>query len=149
MASMTFTISLEIGASADAIHRVLRDVHAMRVLHPLIEEVQDLPRDPNDPDANRYRVIDRIPWGPLRLRAAYIATLRAVSASEIRATTEQFPAIRLETTYRLSEIQGSTRVDEDVRVTAPRLLCRWVGGQAEVAHRTMLARLKVHLEGVS
>ena len=149
MASTTFAISLEIGARPDAVHRVLSDVHAMRVLHPLIQDVQDLVSDPDRPDARRYRVIDRIAWGPFRLRAVYIATLWVVSASEIRATAEQFPAIRLETEYRLNEVRGSTRVEENVRVTAPRLLCEWVRGQAEGAHRTMLSRLKAHLETAS
>ncbi|MBW2395364.1 MAG: SRPBCC family protein [Deltaproteobacteria bacterium] len=149
MAKACFTIRVDVGAEPERVHGLLSDLHALRVLHPLIEEVQDLEPDPEHPEAHRYRVIDRIPMGPIRLRAAYTATLWAVSPKEVRGTAEQFPRIRLDTTYHISKTKSGTQLNETVHLTAPRPLCSWVRRHAEAAHRAMLDRLKTHLESTT
>ncbi|MCP5058363.1 MAG: SRPBCC family protein [bacterium] len=145
MATACFTISVDIAAEPERVHDLLSDLHALRILHPLIEEIKDLKPDPEQPQARRYRVIDRIPIGPIRIRAAYTATIRAVSSSEIRGTAEQFPRIRLDTTYHLTKTPSGTRLSESCRLTAPGPLCSWVRHQAQAAHQAMLERLGAHL----
>lgn len=143
-----FRLGVEIDAGADRVRDALADLHVLADLHPLIESIEELPRDVTSPDTRHYRVVDRIAVGPLSLRVTYEAWLRIASRDEVRGRAEQFPRVRLDTVYRLrpGARPGATAVDEVVRVEAPWGLRAWVCRAAEAAHHETLVRLKRHLE---
>ena len=99
------------------------------------------------PGARRYRVVDRIPMGPFRLRTVYAASLESVTNREIHGYARQSPGVRLHTVYALEEVASGTRLVERVSVQAPRMLRRFVIAQARKSHEETLARVKGRLEG--
>jgi carbon monoxide dehydrogenase subunit G len=146
VATAHFRQTLEIRAQPAAVHALLTDLDQLRVLHPLIESVRELPPRAEQPDARRYRVVDQLRLGPLRLRTAYTAELRAISETEIEGRAWQSPAIALHTIYRLAASALGTRLTESTELRAPWLLRSLVRRQAEAAHRGMLEHLKAQLE---
>lgn len=116
-------------------------------LHPLIESIRPLPPEPARPHARRYRVVDRIPLGPFRLRTVYTAELEPVGEDRIRGEAWQSPGIHLSSLYTLEALgPGRTRLRESVAVRAPLGLRRFVARQASAAHRATLDGLKTLLE---
>ena len=147
MATARFEQTLEIGAAPEAVHALLCDLERLRVLHPLIESIRELEPRPEAPRARRYRVVDRFAFGPLRFRSAYVAELRAVSATEVEGRAWQSPGIALVSTYHLAPCAAGTRLVETTELRAPWPLLGFARRQGEAAHRRMLANAKRHLEG--
>jgi hypothetical protein len=131
------------------LHSFLADLNHYTPLHPLIESIEELASNSEMPRAKRYRVVDRIPLGPFKLRTVYIAALEAISDREIHGHAWQFPSIRLHTLYVLTETANGTHLEESVQVTAPRILRRFVVDQARRAHAETLSRMKHLLEAES
>lgn len=146
MAQADFSLSIEIPAPLEGVREFLADLHRIRVLHPLIVGVDDLPANPARPAARQFQVFDRLKLGPLPLRIRYRAEIEVTSADEVRGTAWQFPAIEVRTRYQLAPLTGdSTRLTERVDMTAPRLLIGTVRRQALAAHQETLEKLARHL----
>ena len=147
MSAIDFVLEIEIRVPPERLHSFLCDLHNYIPLHPLIESIEELPADAAMPGARRYRVVDRIPMGPFRLRTVYAASLESVTNREIHGYARQSPGVRLHTVYALEEVASGTRLVERVSVQAPRMLRRFVIAQARKSHEETLAKMKVFLEG--
>jgi hypothetical protein len=141
-----FELEIEIAVRRARLHAFLGDLAHFSALHPLIESIRPLPVDPARPRALRYRVVDRLPVGPFRLRTVYTAALEPISDHEIRGEAWQSPGVHLLTRYQLEERGDTTRLRESVSLEAPFGLRRFVHHQARSAHRTTLERIKRLLE---
>ncbi len=141
-----FELVRQIRAPRPVVHSLLCDLHRMVPLHPFIESIQDLPPRPELPRARCYRVVDRIPVGPLKLKTSYVAALDPVAPDEVHGHAWQSPGIRLQTIYALREVGPGTRLVERCRIDASRLLRPFVVAQARKAHAEMLDRMKTLLE---
>ena len=147
MSPTDFVLETEMRVSPLRLHDFLCDLHNYVPLHPLIESIEEIPARADDaPKLRRYRVIDRIPLGPIRLRTVYEASLESVSALEVHGHATQSPGIRLHTVYALSEVATGTRLVERVSVEAPLLLRRFVITKARRSHEETLAKMKALLE---
>jgi hypothetical protein len=147
MSPADFVLETEMRVSPQRLHDFLCDLRNYVPLHPLIESIEEISaKDDDAPNLRRYRVVDRIPFGPIRLRTVYTASLESVSALEVHGHAYQRPGIRLRTVYTLSEAATGTRLVEHVAVEAPRLLRRFVVAQARRSHEETLARMKTLLE---
>ena len=149
LAPPDFELERVIGVPLGALHDFLCDLHRYVPLHPFIESIQDLPPRDDLPGARRYRVIDRIPVGPFRLKTVYTAALEPASEREVRGHAWQSPGIRLLTVYSLDPVDGGTRLVERCRVRAHRWLRPFVVAQARKAHAKTLDELKSLLEADS
>ena len=119
-----FELEVDVDVLRPVLHSFLCDLHRYVPLHPFIESIQDLPSSEDLPDARLYRVVDRVPLGPLKLKTVYVAALEPVSDSEVHGHAWQAPGIRLRTIYSLIERRRSTRLVERCYVEArPRLCC--------------------------
>jgi hypothetical protein len=147
MTTADFMLDADMPLQLPALHEFLCDLNNYTPLHPLIESIEELDTDAEFPFAKRYRVVDRIPFGPFRFRTTYIAVLDPVSENEVHGYAWQFPKIRLHTVYALTPTAEGTHLEERVCVEAPRLLRRFIVNQARDAHRDTLARMKTLLEG--
>jgi len=139
-------LGVSIAVGRERLHAFLCDLDNYVALHPLIERIEEIEPSPELPRARRYRVLDRIPIGPFRLRTSYVAALDPVSDDEVHGHAWQSPGVRLHTVYRLSESVGATRLDERVFVRAPWWIHRFVVKQARAAHAATLERMKGLLE---
>ncbi len=146
MPSPDFVAEIEIRIPRSGLHAFLCDLHNYVPLHPLIESIEEISPSDALPRARRYRVVDRIPLGPLRLRTVYTAALEPVSEHEVHGHAWQTPGVRLHTVYALQDTDSGTRLVERVSVRAPRLLRRFVIDQARKSHEETLAKMKLLLE---
>jgi hypothetical protein len=64
-----FVHEIDVNVPRAIVHAFLGDLHNFAPLHPLIESLHELPRDDKMPAARRYRVVDRVPLGPFKIRA--------------------------------------------------------------------------------
>lgn len=146
MTHANFQHSIEIAVPRAALHAFLCDLENYVPLHPLIESIRPLAATPDRPRAKRYRVVDRIPVGPFRMKSVYTAALDPVSESEVHGLAWQTPGIHLHTVYGLEPRGTGTHLTESVRVEAPWPLLRFVVSQASTSHRTTLEKMKALLE---
>ncbi len=144
--SIAFVHEIVIPVSRARLHAFLCDLHNYVPLHPLIESIEDLTPSDEMPRARRYRVVDRIPLGPFRLRTIYTAALEPVTEHEVHGHAWQSPRIRLHTVYALEEVASGTRLVERVSIACPRVLRRFVVSQARRSHEATLAKMKALLE---
>ena len=142
-----FELDVEIGVVAEVVRETLADLDRLSPLHPLIESIEALPARSPYPTARWYRVVDRIPFGPWKLKTVYEAALEVVSDVEVHGHAWQSPGVRLLTVYHLTRAGDGTRLRERCSVTAPFGMRRFVVSQARGAHAEMLAGLKRLLEG--
>ena len=143
-----------VAASADTVRTALATLTEHERLHPLIVSTQSLP-DAIAPDGSvlrRYRIVDGVRMGPLRLRVTYRAELWVDASGAVVSDAFQSPGVRLHVVSRVTPLtpQASaneqTRVDETVTIDAPHLLLGYVRNQAQQAHRALFANLKSWLE---
>ncbi len=146
MAHAEFEHAIEMAIPPATLRAFLADLENYVPLHPLIESIRPLPPRADHPRAKHYRVVDRIPVGPFRLKAVYTAALDPVSPTEVHGLAWQSPGIHLHTVYRIEPEPGGLRLREQVRVEAPWPLLRFVVGQASASHRTTLCEMKALLE---
>lgn len=146
MAHADFQHSVEIAVPRATLHAFLCDLENYVPLHPLIESIREIEAMPDRPRARRYRVVDRIPIGPFRMKSVYTAALDPVSESEVHGLAWQSPGIHLHTVYGLEPRGTGTHLTESVRVEAPWPMLHFVVHQASTSHRTTLDKLKVLLE---
>jgi hypothetical protein len=146
MPPVDFVHEIEIRVNRSRLHAFLCDLHNYVPLHPLIESIEQIPPTPEMPNARRYRVVDRIPFGPIRLRIVYIAALDVVSDREVHGYAWQSPGVRLHTVYALAEVASGTLLVERVTVECPRILRRVVVSRARESHEETLAKMKTLLD---
>jgi len=147
MADDTFTLEEDLDVAPSVLRAFLCDLNNLVALHPLIESIEELKPNEELPRAKHYRVVDRIPMGPFKLRTVYTAALDPVGENEVHGYAWQFPSIELHTVYGLTETPGGTHLVECVSVKAPWLLRRFVVEQARRAHAMTLSKMKRLLRG--
>jgi len=142
-----FEHAAEIAVPRARLHAFLCALENFSPLHPLIESIRAIPPRPARPNARWYRVVDRIPVGPFRLKAVYTAAIEAVADDEVQGEAWQSPGVHLLTRYRLEALGPErTRLVETVGVDAPFGLRGFVARQASASHRVTLLKLKALLE---
>ncbi len=121
------------------------DLDNMVRIHPLVVTVDVVGREG---ERREYRVVDRIPLGPLTLRTRYAVTLTVPDGDEgigdVTAVSRQFPRVRLDTTVSFTARGRQTVLTEHMRITAPRPLLAVTVRQAVAAHTTMLEGIAAH-----
>jgi hypothetical protein len=145
MSSIDFVHTVDIQVGRARLYDFLCDLQNYRPLHPLIESIEEIAPSEEMPRARRYRVVDRIPVGPFRIRTVYTAVLEPVTENEIHGHAWQVPGIRIHTVYELEEVALGMRLSERVSIKAPRLLHRFVVREARRSHRETLTKMKDHL----
>ena len=116
-------------------------------MHPLIVSVQTLSRtETSEGYAQSYRVVDRIPLGPLTLKTTYSARLQVPADGDVLTEADQSPGVRIRGTVSFEPAGGGTRVTERIQIAAPRLLSALTIREGVKAHIEMLAGIRRHFE---
>ena len=143
MARAERTVTEEIPAPPDEVRDFYVNLDNIKQVHPLVVAVHTTDRrETADGYVQTYRVQDRIPMGPLRLRISYVAILHVPLSGDVTAESRQFPRVRLHTTVTFEPIAAGTRVTEHMRIEAPRVLAGMTTREAVKAHITMLAGIR-------
>jgi hypothetical protein len=143
VASAERTVSEEIPAPPDEVRDFYVDLDNIKQVHPLVVAVRATHRRHTaDGYVQTYRVQDRIPLGPLRLRISYVARLHVPDTGAVMAEARQFPRVRLRTTVTFEPIDVGTRITEHMRIEAPRVLAAMTTREAVKAHTAMLAGMR-------
>jgi polyketide cyclase/dehydrase/lipid transport protein len=141
------TVSEEIPAPPDEVRDFYVDLNNIKAVHPLVVAVRATERQETaDGYAQSYRVQDRIPLGPLRLRISYVARLQVPTVGDVTAEARQFPRVRLNTTVSFEPMGVGTRITEHIRIDAPRVLAAMTAREAVAAHTAMLAGMRRRFE---
>jgi hypothetical protein len=148
MAQATFTQRIWIAAPPTTVEAALAAYRDHSRIHPLIVAVRQIASQsaPDGGALDRYIITDRVPFGPLRLPATYLATIWRAADGALVSDAYQFPRVHLHNVTRCQPEGVGTRVDEDITIQAPGPLIRYVRRQALAAHRDLLANLKRFLE---
>ena len=137
------TVSEEIPAPPDEVRDFYVNLDNIKRVHPLVVAVRRTDRrETADGYVQTYRVADRIPMGPFRLRISYVARLHVPHTGDVQAESLQFPRVRLHTTVAFEPIAAGTRVTEHMRIEAPRPLAAMTVREAVNAHTAMLAGIR-------
>ena len=143
MARVERTVSEEIPAPPNEVRDFYVDLDNIKRVHPLVVAVRATERQQTaDGYVQSYRVRDRIPLGPLRLRTSYVARLHVPNVGDVTAEADQFPGVRLRTTVKFEPIDGGTRLTEHMHIEAPRALAAMTVREAVEAHTAMLAGMR-------
>lgn len=141
------TLSEQVPAPPDAVRDYYVDLNNLKLVHPLIVSVETLQRsDTQDGYQQTYRVVDRIPLGPLTIRTSYQARLRVPVSGDVLTEADQSPGVRLRGTVSFDPVDGGTRVTERIAITAPRPLAGVTIREGVKAHIKMLAGIRGHFE---
>jgi hypothetical protein len=133
----------DVAAPPDDVRRFYTDLENIRLVHPLVVSVRTLDRtETSDGYVQTYRVSDRIPLGPLRLRTSYVARLQVPLAGEVSTEARQFPRVRLRGFVDFDPTPTGTRVVERVQIEAPWPLAAVTIRKAVEAHTEMLAGIR-------
>jgi hypothetical protein len=137
----------EVPAPPQVVRDFYVDLDNIKVVHPLIVSVQTLSRtETSEGYAQSYRVVDRIPLGPLTLKITYTARLQVPADGDVLTEADQSPGVRLRGTVSFEPAGGGTRVTERIRIAAPRLLSPITIREGVKAHIEMLAGIRRHFE---
>ncbi|HEX5252943.1 MAG TPA: SRPBCC family protein [Mycobacterium sp.] len=141
------TLSEHVPAPPDAVRDFYVDLDNIKLVHPLIVSVETVSRSAT-PDGYQqtYRVVDRIPLGPLTIRTTYRARLRVPARGDVLTEADQSPGVRLRGTVSFDPVDGGTQVTERIGITAPRLLAGATIREGVKAHVKMLAGIRSHFE---
>jgi hypothetical protein len=141
------TLSEAVPAPPEEVRAFYVDLDNIKLVHPLIVSVQTMSRTPT-PDGylQSYRVIDRIPLGPLTIKIAYHARLHVPRDGDVLTEADQSPRVRLRGRVSFEPIDGGTRVTERIRIAAPRPLAPITTREGVKAHIEMLAGIRRHFE---
>ncbi|WP_231639261.1 SRPBCC family protein [Mycobacterium sp. Marseille-P9652] len=141
------TLSRDVPAPPQAVRDFYVDLDNIKLVHPLIVSVETLSRvETADGYSQAYRVVDRIPLGPLTLKATYRARLHVPADGDVRTEADQPPGVRLRGTVSFEPVPGGTRVTERIRITAPRPLAGITTREAVKAHIAMLEGISRHFQ---
>lgn len=141
------TLSEEVPAAPGLVRDYYVDLDNIRLVHPLIVSVEVLSRTQTaDGYEQSYRVVDRIPLGPVTMKVTYHARLRVPAHGDVLTEADQSPGVRLRGTVSFTPIEGGTRITERIRFEAPRPLAAFTVREAVKAHAKMLYGIRRHFE---
>jgi hypothetical protein len=141
------TLSEDVPGPPDDVRGFYVDLDNIKLVHPLVVSVRTVDRrDTPDGYVQIYRVVDRIPVGPVHLRTNYVARLYVPVTGDVLTEARQFPRVRLSGTVSFEPIAAGTRVVERIRIEAPRPLASITVGRAVEAHTEMLAGIRRRFE---
>jgi hypothetical protein len=141
------TLSEHVPAPPDAVRDFYVDLNNIRLVHPLIVSVKTVSRSETPEGYQQtYRVVDRIPLGPLTIRTSYQALLRVPAHGDVLTEADQSPGVRLRGTVSFDRVDGGTLVTERISITAPRLLAGVTIREGVKAHVKMLAGIRSHFQ---
>jgi Polyketide cyclase / dehydrase and lipid transport len=137
----------EVPAPPDVVRDFYVDLDNIKIVHPLIVSVEKISRT-ETPEGYRqsYRVVDRIPLGPLMIKITYTARLQVPVDGDVLTEADQSPGVRLRGTVSFEPTETGTRVTERIRFAAPRLLAAVTIREGVKAHIEMLAGIRRHFE---
>ncbi|WP_234834965.1 SRPBCC family protein [Mycolicibacterium stellerae] len=140
-------LSEDVPGPPDAVRAFYADLDNIKLVHPLVASVRTLHRsETSDGYVQTYRVSDRIPLGPLRLRTSYVARLHVPVSGAVSSDARQFPRVRLRGCVAFEPTQSGTRIVERVQIEAPRPLAAVTIRKAVEAHTEMLAGIRRRFE---
>lgn len=140
-------LSEEIPAAPDDVRDFYVALDNIKAVHPLVVSVRTLASTPAaDGYEQTYRVVDRIPLGPLKLRISYWARLTVPAHGPVLTEARQFPRVRLTGTVAFEPIDSGTRVVERIQIAAPRPLAGVTTREAVNAHRAMWSGIRRHFQ---
>jgi hypothetical protein len=141
------TLTEEVPAPPEAVRDFYVDLDNIKLVHPLIVSVETLSRT-ETPDGyqHSYRVVDRIPLGPLTIKITYQARLQVPATGDVLTEANQSPGVRLRGTVSFEPAGGGTRITERIRFAAPRLLAGMTIREGVKAHIEMLAGIRRQFE---
>lgn len=139
------TLTQEVPAAPNEVRDFYVDLDNLKRFHPLIVSVQTVSRS-QTPDGYQqsYRVVDRIPLGPLTMKITYRARLHVPAEGDVTTEADQSPGVHLRGTVSFEPIGGGTRLSERLRIAAPRPLAAVTTREAIKAHIEMLAGIRRH-----
>ncbi len=141
------TLSEDVPGIPDDVRGFYADLDNIKLVHPLVVSVRTVDRSETaDGHVQTYRVSDRIPLGPLRLRTNYVARLYVPVTGDVLSEARQFPRVRLCSTVAFEPVGTGTRVVERIRIEAPRPLASVTARKAVDAHTEMLAGIRRRFE---
>jgi hypothetical protein len=141
------TLSEHVPAPPDAVRDFYVDLDNIKLVHPLIVSVETVSRGETPEGYQQtYRVVDRIPLGPLTIRTSYQARLRVPARGDVLTEADQSPGVRLRGRVSFEPVDGGTRITERIGITAPRLLAGVTIREGVKAHVKMLAGIRSHFE---
>jgi hypothetical protein len=136
-------LGVDVPGPPDEVRAFYTDLNNICLVHPLVVAVRTLDRrQTGDCHVQTYRVVDRIPFGPLRLRTSYVARLVVPAEGEVSSQARQFPGVRLDGTVAFEPIQAGTRLVERLVIAAPWPLASMTVRTALAAHAEMLAAIR-------
>ena len=140
-------LSEDVPAPPEQVRAFYVDLDNIKLVHPLIVSVQTTSRTQTPDGYQRsYRVIDRIPLGPLTIKISYTARLQVPANGDVLTEADQSPGVRLRGTVSFEPVGHGTRVTERIRIAAPRLLSAITIREGVKAHIEMLAGIRRHFE---
>ena len=140
-------LSEHVPAPPEDVRAYYVDLDNIKVVHPLIVSVETTSRT-EGPDGylHSYRVVDRIPLGPLTIKITYRAQLHVPNEGDVLTEADQFPRVRLRGRVSFEPIDTGTLVTERIRIAAPRPLAAMTAREGIKAHIEMLAGIRRHFE---
>ena len=136
----TFRYHVEAGTDRAAAVSVFSDFFRHAGLHPFIVAVREETPAPAG-CVRRFRIDDRIPWGPVHLPITYVADVVSVTDDRVVTVARQRPATTLHIVTELREAGAALRADVEITMTAPALLFRYAFRQAQRAHAELAPKL--------
>jgi hypothetical protein len=137
------TLAEDVPGRPDDVRAFYADLDNITLVHPFVVAVRTIDRsDTADGYEQTYRVTDRIPVGPWRLRATYVAHLHVPRTGDISTDARQFPRVRLRGIVSFTPTGSGTHVTERIGIEAPRPLLRLTVRKAVEAHTEMLAGIR-------
>jgi Polyketide cyclase / dehydrase and lipid transport len=137
------TLTEDVPGRPEDVRAFYADLDNLTLVHPLVVSVRTVDKSATaDGYEQTYQVTDRIPVGPLRLRATYAAHLQVPSTGAISTDARQFPRVRLRGTVSFTPTGSGTRITERIGIEAPRPLLGLTVRKAVEAHTEMLAAIR-------
>ncbi|OBK14209.1 SRPBCC family protein [Mycobacterium asiaticum] len=141
------TLTEEVPAPPGEVRDFYVDLDNIRLVHPLIVSVQLLSRtEKDDGYVQSYRVVDRIPVGPITMKVSYRARLHVRLNGDVLTEADQSPGVRLRGTVSFTPVDSGTRITERIQFAAPRPLAAFTVREAVKAHAKMLDGIRRHFE---
>jgi hypothetical protein len=137
------TLSEDIAGPPGDVRDFYTDLDNIKLVHPLVVSARTVDRSETaDGYVHTYRVGDRVPLGPLRLRTSYVAQLYVPVTGDVLTEARQFPRVRLCGTVAFEPQGSGTLVIERIRIEAPWPLASVTARKAVEAHSEMLAGIR-------
>ena len=137
--SGTFTYTIEAPCSAATAVSLLGDLQRSGELHPLIQSVDVVARQPGA--IASYRITDQLPLGALSMRIVYDADVIAITDTEVITVARQRPATTVRNETRVTESSSGVTISVTITLTAPALLFGYAFRTAHTAHLELGARI--------